>query len=194
MIDRVAYFGFGSLVNPATLRTRYLATHDATLKGWRRVWQSRPDAMAPPIALLSARETGSQKIWGALIVDHKAHMQEVDEREAGYERVRLVCDAVKVSNREELPAELFVYSAMAPKLKQPPAPLLQSYLDAVLQGFYNRYGEAGVAHFVETTDGFERDMICDRAKPHYPRAVTTNMAERNLYDRVLRQVGVRFTL
>jgi hypothetical protein len=38
----VGYFGYGSLVNRATLRTEILAAIPARLNGWRRTWRPRP--------------------------------------------------------------------------------------------------------------------------------------------------------
>ena len=37
----IAYFGYGSLVNRATLRTNVVGAGRARLKGWRREWQGR---------------------------------------------------------------------------------------------------------------------------------------------------------
>ena len=49
----VAYFGYGSLVNRATLRTEIVDMVPARLSGWRRCWRHRPDMPGFPAALLT---------------------------------------------------------------------------------------------------------------------------------------------
>ena len=42
-------------------------------------------------------------------------------------------------------------------------PILLSYLDVVVQGYLREFGEAGVARFFETTDGWGAPIRDDRA-------------------------------
>lgn len=48
------------------------------------------------------------------------------------------------------------------------------------------FGEAGVARFFATTDGWDAPILDDRAKPQYPRAQQLSSAETALVDRMLR--------
>jgi hypothetical protein len=48
-------------------------------------------------------------------------------------------------------------------------PVLLSYLDVVVQGYLQEFDEAGVAHFFDTTDGWDAPLLDDRTHPHYPR-------------------------
>ncbi|MGR3433750.1 MAG: gamma-glutamylcyclotransferase, partial [Shimia sp.] len=48
--------------------------------------------------------------------------------------------------------------------------ILRSYLDTVLSGFFAVYGPEGLAHFRETTDGWEARIEDDRDAPRYPRS------------------------
>ena len=68
--------------------------------------------------------------------------------------------------------------------------LLQSYMDAVLQGFRNEYGDEGVSHFVDTTANFNRRVIADRERPLYPRSVDLTDAEKSLFDAEIMRAGV----
>ncbi|MEL7430046.1 MAG: gamma-glutamylcyclotransferase, partial [Pseudomonadota bacterium] len=196
--QRVAYFGYGSLVNQATLRTGFVDIFPASLGGWRRHWQGRTMAARtigedmPDLSLLSVHRDDGCAIQGAMVVDLLENLPAVDERESGYQRVALSRDRVTVPPDVTLPDELYVYVADVPEAEVGGEFLLQSYLDAVMQGFHRLYGPHGVQHFVETTKGFERPVIQDRNTPVYPRSVILNDGEAELFDAALRSVGVRF--
>lgn len=187
----VGYFGFGSLVNTATLRTDYIETIPVTLKGWRRHWQGRPAVDDLEIALLSIHKHEDAQLHGLIVVDSLENLEAVDKREQGYQRVQLSLDDFVVQGRD-LPANLYVYVANAANEPDSEPPLLQSYLDAVMQGYRNEYGSSGLAHFIETTIGFEREIILDRSHPKYPRAIELDQTSAELFDNTLREAGVRF--
>ena len=87
--------------------------------------------------------------------------------------------------------ELAIY-AIPEATRFPPTPdhpILLSYLDVVLQGYLHVFGEAGVQHFMETTDGWDTDVLNDRANPIYPRAQSLSADEIALVDACLTQVG-----
>ncbi len=188
----VGYFGFGSLVNRHTLRTAYVDTFPATLIGWRRHWQARTETLPQKIALLSVHRDPECEIRGMIVVDRLENLPAVDEREAGYTRVKLQANNLKFDARSHVPDDLYVYVADEVPDVMDDGALLQSYLDAVMQGFHLEYGEEGVRHFVETTAKFERPMIKDRASPFYPRSVSVSTEEAELYDRELKRIGVVF--
>ncbi len=199
MVDGlIAYFGYGSLVNIETLRTRYVAAYPARLKGWRRHWQSRASGDAGTEgkmpALLSVHRNDDTVIDGMLIIDHSAHLRDLDEREVHYSRVNVNEDLVDLAGCSELksipPENRFVY--VATMVDDDRSPLLQSYLDAVMQGFLNAHGQTGLSRFIETTTGFDREIIMDRDKPLYPRAVTLSSREKLSFDRLLLDAGVQF--
>ena len=86
--ELIAYFGYGSLVNPATHRTPVLGYVPAKLRGWRRAWVARSDwDRTLPIALLSASPShGDDLLDGLLVFDHVSSLPSLDEREVGYQR------------------------------------------------------------------------------------------------------------
>ena len=183
--DLIGYFGFGSLVNRHTLQTDYVSIIPATLKGWSRHWQAHENDAGRDVALLSVHRDPESEIKGALVTDFRSSLPEVDIREYGYTRTSLQKEAFLVDDPSKLPDELFVYVADGEDRAEH-LPLLQSYLDAVLQGFHELYGVAGIEHFVSSTKSFRRNLVKDRDNPLYPRAVKLTDEQRVLaYQAVL---------
>ncbi len=188
------YFGYGSLVNRQTLRTNYVEAHKARLSGWRRHWQARPGDIAPDggrIALLSVHRDLETTIDGLMIIDKGAHLPLVDAREAHYDRVALEAHHIDLSAQAVPVDEAYVYVARQATTGGA-LRLLQSYLDAVMAGFLGEHGEEGLNSFLQTTDGFDKDMICDRHRPIYPRSVVLAPATAEKFDMLLTKHGVRF--
>lgn len=188
----VGYFGFGSLVNRHTLRTSYVDIVPATLIGWRRHWQARTETLPQKIALLSIHQDPTCEIHGMIVIDHAANLVAVDEREEGYSRVALTPSDLRLPNDVTLPEQLYVYVADEVIGVIDDGALLQSYLDAVMQGFHLEYGSEGVAHFVDTTAKFDRPILRDREMPFYPRSVIVSNEEADLFDSELRRAGAAF--
>ena len=67
-------------------------------------------------------------------------------------------------------------------------PILLSYLDVVIQGFHEHFGEEGVSNFFATTDNWEHPILDDRDAPQYPRATTLTDFERALVDKGLKNL------
>ncbi len=188
----VGYFGFGSLVNKHTLRTDYHDIVKASLMGWRRHWQARTITIDENAALLSIHRDPGCTIKGMLVVDLIENLPLVDEREEGYSRHKLSADDLELPDGFEPPQELYVYVGNEAQDVVDDGVLLQSYLDAVLQGFHQEYGEEGLQHFVETTAKFNRPLIADRNSPIYPRGVELASGQQQLFDQVLATAGVLF--
>ena len=174
------FFGYGSLVNRAT--QSYPDAQRACLKGWRRFWC--PTRLYDR-AFLSARPAGEGEIEGLVARVPGADWAALDERERGYARhdVSPLVDA-------ELPVQVYSVTEES-RQAQAPVRLLLSYVDVVVQGYLAEFGEAGVARFFETTDGWEgAELLDDRGAPEYPRAQVLTPAELKLVDGWLKQVGV----
>ncbi|KAA0970593.1 gamma-glutamylcyclotransferase [Aureimonas fodinaquatilis] len=177
----VSYFGYGSLVNKRTLRTRFLAIRRAEITGWQRFWIPRPHPMP---ALLSVREQASCATQGVVVYELAEHLPLVDEREIGYLRQVVDRERVRVENPPGLDVPLFIYEGRrdTPTAEQAGGYILQSYLDAVLQGFHALYGREGVMRFVRETEGFGVALLGDRAEPRYPRSVQLEPGEADFFD------------
>lgn len=183
MSQLIAYFGYGSLVNRATHRTDIVHAVPARLLGWRRCWRPRPDMPGFPAALLTIREEERALCDGLLVFDHARNLAALDAREARYRRLPVPIDRLETEAPVPAGCPVYVYAAEAdvPPHREPPK-ILQSYLDAVLQGFLHVHGEEGVRRFIEETDGFDTPIHADRPAPAYPRAVALAATEQALFD------------
>lgn len=182
----VAYFGYGSLVNRATHRTEIVDAFPARLLGWRRCWRPRPDMPGFPAALLTVRREAGVRCDGLLVIDRAENLAAVDAREARYRRVPVAIGELEIASQLPEACPVYVYEAEAevPVHPEPPK-ILQSYLDAVLQGFLHVHGEDSVRRFIAETDGFDMPVHADRLAPQYPRAVTLSPEEQALFDSLL---------
>ena len=155
-------FGYGSLVSRAT--HDYAAVHLAELTGWRRTWRH---TTLREVAFLNAVPAPDSSIKG-LIVGVSNSEPSLDRREYAYSRTDVTGT---VSHALERPIEIKVF-AIPQGLHEKPSGdhvILLSYIDVVVQGYLQEFGEAGVQDFFETTDGWEARIINDRATPRYPR-------------------------
>lgn len=191
-----ACFGYGSLVNRETLPATVARVWPARLKGWRRHWQARDfgGAALRDVALLSAHRDDACELDGIVFVDAIENLDALDRREARYERIRLVRGQLAPAANAFAPGELpdTVYLYVGNPGASPAPKLLQSYLDVVLAGYHREFGEAGVARFLDTTDGFDREIVEDRARPIYPRALKTAPHLLAGFDAALARAGVRY--
>ncbi len=181
----IAYFGYGSLVNPGSLRTPYISLHRVTLRGWKRIWLARPRvegsfAAEDGLAFLSVVGEDAAEIDGLLITDHASSLASLDEREALYSRV-----AIKASDLHHHDDSVETQSQFLYVADEPPAGdgarILRSYLDVVMQGYLQHYGEDGLERFMQTTLNFDCPVLEDRDKPRYPRAVELSNYEKKRF-------------
>ncbi|RVT85541.1 gamma-glutamylcyclotransferase [Rhodobacteraceae bacterium CCMM004] len=181
------FFGYGSLVNRRT--HAYREAHPAVLPGWRRVWRHTG---LRPVAYLTAVPAPGHEIDGLIAAVPGADWAALDHRERAYDRVAAVDVAHPVDRR----IRVEVYHIPDGKHGRPTDahPVLMSYLDTVVQGFREEFGEGGVTRFFETTDGWDAPILDDRAQPLYPRAERLDPGERALVDRWLGRVGAQRVL
>ncbi|MHA7873923.1 gamma-glutamylcyclotransferase family protein [Roseivivax sp.] len=182
------FFGYGSLVNQRTHENR--PAHVARAAGWRRAWVA---VEAHPLAVLTAVPAAGDEIEGLIAAVPGGDWEKLDQREAEYDR--LDATSVVVHEVENL-ASIAIYSV--PAATRTPAhagrPILLSYLDVVLQGYLDMFGEAGAQRFFETTDGWGGTPILDdRATPRYPRAQRLTAGETAWVDAALAERGLKVT-
>ncbi len=175
-----AFFGYGSLVN--------LSTHDyddprpASLKDWRRIWRRTTLRKA---AYLSVTPAQGETLQGIVARVPGADWSTLDKREAAYQR-QDISETVQHAGPMSPTA---VYQVSTDHLcETSDHPILLSYLDVVVQGYLQIYGADGVAHFFETTDGWNAQILDDRANPIYPRHQILTRQERTLVDQHLATV------
>ena len=179
------FFGYGSLVNTKT--HVYQDARPAKLSGWRRVWKR---TNARDMAFLTIVPSDGETILGLIAKVPNADWKALDDREEGYDR--LVATDMIIHDHSDNP-ELAIYAIPA-STRFPPTPehpILLSYLDVVLQGYLHVFGEEGVQHFMDTTDGWNTIVLNDRDNPIYPRAQVLSADETALVDTCLEQVGAQ---
>ena len=173
------FFGYGSLVNTAT--HSYGGARVARLQGWRRAWVHTG---LSDVGVLSAVPCANSEIDGLIAQVPGADWAALDAREFAYDRLP-AADRVQ----HDLPdrPEISVYAVAAERQQNGSArhPILLSYLDVVLQGYLQQFGESGVEGFVATTDGWDAPILDDRAAPRYPRHQLITTAERALFDKLV---------
>jgi hypothetical protein len=172
------FFGYGSLVNRAT--HLYAEASRAQLDGWRRKWVN---TQARGISFLTVVPDPSSSIDGLIAEVPNADWIALDEREHGYARItsgeaiRHPRDITTQISHYAVPKETWVPSAENH--------ILMSYLDVVVQGYLREFGANGVANFFATTDGWDTQVLNDRAAPRYPRDQTLSAQETALVDQHL---------
>ncbi len=191
----ITYFGYGSLVNADTVPEGTGIT-PGRLRGWIREWRVCGEGEdGQGRCSLSVRESGETEIWGVMAVEPKTRLKDLEHRERRYGKVVAIgtdfrCEVA----RRPGPADLFLFKA-SPEHKRwgsETHPILQSYLDCVLAGYFRHWGEAGIDHFLETTDGWHVPVLKDRETPHYPRSVVLEEGLADLIDRKLARLGLRY--
>jgi hypothetical protein len=175
-----AFFGYGSLVNLAT--HGYATPTAATLTGWRRVWRTTSLREA---AFLSVERCAHTQIKGIVAHVPDADWAALDAREAAYER-HDVSEQI-AHNHTHKPTAVYQVASGHIVAATKSHPILLSYLDVVVQGYLNVFGEAGVAHFFETTSDWQ-PILNDRAAPLYPRHRKLSRSEQSLVDHHLATV------
>ncbi len=183
------FFGYGSLVNRQT--HSYPKAQRAKVRGWQRAWRR---ACERGWCYLTAVPAPDAVLWGLMAAVPGGDWAALDRRESAYERLPTHLHP-EGSNppADDRPLDLAIYAIAAERQRHPDeeAPVLLSYLDVVVQGYLREFGEAGVAHFFETTQGWDAPVLDDRAAPVYPRHQVLSPEERALVDSQLERLSVR---
>lgn len=184
MIGNSYFFGYGSLVNRAS--HSFAGAVPAQLTGWRRIWRHTD---LRPVAYLTVVPDAHAEIDGLIAPVPDADWPALDAREAAYIRAPAAHQV-----RHPLPhsPEIAVYTIPEGMHAAPSRahPILLSYLDVVVQGYFREFGAAGVQRFFDTTHGWDAPLLDDRSSPHYPRHQSLTDEERELTDRHLDRLGV----
>ena len=191
----ISYFGYGSLVNVNTLPAGANVV-SGQLSGWVREWRIwGTTQLGRQVCTLSVAPKEGVTIRGVMAKEPKERLAELDQREAKYHRVpgigsSFICDA----RGEAGPPDMFLYRSKPEHYGwgSDDYPILQSYVDCVLQGFHAFWGLPGVDHFLETTDGWHVPILKDRDAPIYPRAQQVPPELLAEFDARLKASGVRY--
>ena len=185
--------GYGSLINSASRDstagepTPAIPVRVLGLFGFIRSWNhhSPPDSLAGFTALgLRKQKPGESGVTinGVLYEAKGADMTKFDQREAGYVRIEVPISQIEAVGWQRLPetGHLWIYvtrnsAAEAVQvvadesLREPDAdhPLLQSYIDVVVEGGLE-YGPDFARELLDTTVGWSRFWLNDRELARRP--------------------------
>lgn len=191
MTNEISYFGYGSLVNCDTRAAGSVAVR-GRLRGWVREWRIAGTPGQQGVCSLTVRPQEGTEIFGLMVREHRDGLPALDTREWRYDRLDLGAGAFLADPGQGAHDGLgFVYRAKPEHYRwgSDEHPILQSYVDCVLAGFHRHWGEAGVRHFIETTDGWHVPILNDRDNPRYPRAVRISNDMQALFDDALAEAG-----
>jgi len=174
LIKKSFFFGYGSLVN---LSTHSYKTYQKTyVDGWRRRWCHTILRSTP---FLSVYPVANQRIYGLTAKVTNDDWTELDKRENGYERLEISSTSLTGPTQKtqiySVPNKNFRYTNINNRI-------LLSYLDCVIQGYLQQFGEEGAASFFETTDDWNIKINNDRLNPIYPRHVEISKSEKAFVD------------
>ena len=178
------FFGYGSLVNAAT--HDFADPQPARLSGWRRAWRHTD---LRPVAFLTAVPAPGHEIIGMIAQVPHADWVALDQREWAYDRIPAT-PAITHTLSDNPEISVYAVPQERHKVGTIEHPVLLSYLDVVIQGYLRAFGEDGVQHFFDTTDGWNAPFIDDRALPRYPRHQQLTADETELVDDHLSRIGV----
>ncbi len=163
--NMACFFGFGSLVNTATHRYEMLAP--ARVNGWARTWIHHE---LYSHSLLSVLPEPGTHIDGLMARVPGADWAELDQRENGYQRQPLSGQDWQADTAHLNESDVQMYKHASGGFAQPDKPILWSYLETVLYGYYRVFGSSGVAAFMASTRHWT-DVLDDRSAPQYPRYI-----------------------
>ena len=178
-MSRTFVFGYGSLVNALT--HSHAPLYPAQLDGWRRIWGMRfPDR---GLTSLSITEEAGALTEGVIAEVAPEAWSTLDTREAGYQRLALPPGQITHDGPPD--AQIITYAAPQSDPANSDYPILASYLDVVMQGFFALGGQPAQERFVATTAGWGDSLADDRAAPLYPRPTPMTDEERRSIDALL---------
>lgn len=169
-------FGYGSLVNAKT--HDYQNCAPVSLTGWRRLWRH---TKLRSHAFLSVEPVEGSTIEGLVATVPAQDWEGLDERETNYFR----SDLTPCAFQPTLNGDAIVMYQAETGHDVPEGhihPIFQSYLDVVLQGYLEVFGEDGVHRFFNSTHGWDAPILNDRSFPFYPRAQSLSADELAFVD------------
>lgn len=176
------FFGYGSLVNRQT--HSYDNPRAARVTGWHRAWRRSPHRA---LCYLTAVPDSADYIEGLIASVPGADWAALDARERAYARVTLGSEIRHDGG--DLDVAIYAIAHGEHHAPTDDNPVLLSYLDVVVQGYFREFGREGVDHFFQTTEGWNAPILNDRADPIYPRAQVLSTEETELVDEGLSRLS-----
>ena len=177
-------FGYGSLINtPSRNSTATAPIHAIPVRvsaafGYVRTWDDRASSGFTALGLARPGPgMPADTINGVVFPVVGEDMTAFDEREQGYARVEVPRADIQAVSWEQLPPQGRIWVYIPEKKGKPPGvdlplpnaafPLLQSYIDIVIEGGLE-YGPSFAREIIETTKGWDKFWLDDRVLPRRP--------------------------
>lgn len=176
-------FGYGSLVNSATLPAG-VGLQRGSITGWVRQWRNPRIVSTGTICGLTVARRHGIVLQGAVFQADSELETSLSIREGEDELVRE--GVTLLDSGSTLTADLFVTPTSKLVWANDDCPICVSYLDCILQGFLRLYDRLGVENFLDSSEGWHLPLCHDREEPRYPRAIMLDPSERALIDDCLR--------
>lgn len=190
MIADKLIFAYGSLVNREA-RPPGIRAVPAALLGWVRQWMHCVDTAHGKVCALTVAPDPEMEIQGLVLIHDDGDFAELDEREAGYFRVKV---SARLLARELGTENIDCFVYVGDTLHRQPGsyefPIWRSYLDCVLAGYLGLKGRQAARDFITTTQGWGVPILDDRYRPRYPRAVVLTSAQLHEIDDILGENGL----
>lgn len=180
-MKRIWIFGYGSLINRASLRHTLadVAVGEVVpgrVAGWRRSWSNRVAAAGR--TGLTVRPEPEGRVNGVAIELLVPDFEALDRREAGYVRA-------PIEGQTLVDGELWLYTKPDAAMATPEFPIAVSYLEVVLSGCL-ALGRDFAVEFLTETPGLVA-LMNDRKAPVYPRRAPLEPAEVAQIDSLLHE-------
>jgi hypothetical protein len=180
-------FGYGSLIcedsrnRTGTSGAAYAIEVDGISRNWS---VHTPDW---PATAVSVQQSETARCTGVYFAVDEDNLAQFDKREQGYDRIQIPWHKAAPACDQALPEQgnLWVYVGTQNNVTPlPDRPIMQSYLDVILNGCLD-FNEHFAVRFLQLT-GHWQHLIDDRKSPKYLRPLSST--ERlNDIDRLIQQ-------
>ncbi|WCN07573.1 gamma-glutamylcyclotransferase family protein [Marinomonas mediterranea] len=175
-IRRHFIVGYGSLINSIS-RSQTGETGQVwpvKLTGYERHWSvMSPEFGMSSVAVLKIEDSASSHVCNGVLVEvPEDQLTLFDEREKGYQRVRVAPDSIEAYSGALLPdGTYWIYITDRVDSPSQQCPIALSYVDVILTGCFE-FSDAFLEDLITYTKGWDSVVLNDRLSPRYPRVQT----------------------
>ena len=179
-------FGYGSLMNSSSrqLTGQTGQALPAIVNGLVRHWGKIDTTL---IASPLVAEFGDGQVNGVLLEIDSSELTLFDQREKGYQRHRIALNNIECSQTLKVDAEVWVYIKSQPLPPCENTPVLQTYIDTVLEGCLE-VSESFAQFFIDNTQGWQYPIANDRSNSRYVNYAGVEKANQVLIDNLLKPI------
>jgi hypothetical protein len=167
-------FGYGSLINSTSRAITGITGKGLPVRinGVKRSWFAT--SLENPMASVGIEADPKSSCNGILFPIAQSELSNFDAREIGYDRAPLSLSQIDfLSNDINIVEDVWIYFAKQTKYPSQKQPIVQSYIDVIIEGCLE-VGLDFTEEFIKTTTGWEYTWIEDRLFPKYPRPLDNN--------------------